>query len=724
MQLGFQIVLAVAVGNFGLASFILLRNIRDIVNISFAGYAYSIAVWSFGLFMFSISKEPDTALLWAKLYYSAPVFIGVSLFLFCMSYPDAEARKDLQKKFRKIALPLYTVSAIFVATFLSVEGFLIDGIKPGELNYEIILDPVGYLIYSVYFVGLYFGGLAFLLRKLLTGERQYKQQILLAFIGTVIAGIFGTYFNLILPLIGNYQLIYAGPFFSFAVVISLSYAIVKHKLFDIRLVVARSLAYVLLLGTIALGYGVILITLTSTFFETDEVSTNLQLIYIALAVVFSFTLQPLKRFFDRATNQLFYRDSYDIETVINELSKTAATELDLSKLMKFIISTIQNSVKVEFIYLSVLDNNGKVFDTAFSDGAEDKYADPSKIIKLRKTVVIKDEISQGSKDFRFLEQQGISAVLKLRSNKELVGYMAIGGKQSGNYLNVEDKRLLEIISNQLAVAIQNARNFEQIQRFNITLQDEIKAATNELRSKNKKLKELDQAKDDFISMASHQLRTPLTTVKGYLSMLLEGDAGKLQSEQARLADMALGSAERMVYLITDLLNVSRLNTGKFVIEAGPIDLPSIVEDEMKQLQRNAKIKNITLTYTKPKNFPTVALDEGKIRQVIMNFTDNALYYTPQEGSVHVSLEASSKQVTLKVKDNGIGVPKHEQAKLFGKFYRAGNARNVRPDGTGLGLFMAKKVIIAQGGAVLFESEEGKGSTFGFTFPAEKIVVKE
>ncbi|HSW78667.1 MAG TPA: ATP-binding protein [Candidatus Babeliales bacterium] len=112
-----------------------------------------------------------------------------------------------------------------------------------------------------------------------------------------------------------------------------------------------------------------------------------------------------------------------------------------------------------------------------------------------------------------------------------------------------------------------------------------------------------------------------------------------------------------------------------------------------------------------------------MRQVIMNFMDNAIYYTLPEGTVTVSLEATDSAINFTVTDTGLGVPKSEQAHLFKKFYRAANARKIRPDGTGLGLFMAKKVVVAQGGAILFSSTEGQGSTFGFTFPRAKIEVK-
>jgi signal transduction histidine kinase len=242
-----------------------------------------------------------------------------------------------------------------------------------------------------------------------------------------------------------------------------------------------------------------------------------------------------------------------------------------------------------------------------------------------------------------------------------------------------------------------------------------------LRKANERLKELDQTKDDFISMASHQLRTPLTSVKGYVSMVLEGDVGKISTKQKELLDQAFISSQRMVYLIADLLNVSRLKTGKFIIEAKPTNLADVVEGEIRQLIETAKGRGLKLTYQKPTAFPTLMLDDTKIRQVIMNFADNAIYYTPSGGHIAVSLEDKGESIEFTVSDNGIGVPKSEQHHLFGKFYRAGNAKKARPDGTGLGLFMAKKVVVAQGGAIIFRSEEGKGSTFGFNFAKKPLL---
>jgi len=203
-------------------------------------------------------------------------------------------------------------------------------------------------------------------------------------------------------------------------------------------------------------------------------------------------------------------------------------------------------------------------------------------------------------------------------------------------------------------------------------------------------------------------------------MVLEGDAGKITSTQKHLLDEAFNSSERMVHLINDFLNVSRLQTGKFMIDLRPIDLAKLVGEELDSLASNASSRNLKFLYKMPKKFPILELDEGKMRQVIMNYADNAIYYSKEGTAIEVALVVEGNRCRFTVKDKGIGVPVDETAQLFTKFYRATNARRQRPDGTGVGLFLAKKVINAHGGDVIFESEEGKGSTFGFSLPIKPI----
>jgi signal transduction histidine kinase len=299
-------------------------------------------------------------------------------------------------------------------------------------------------------------------------------------------------------------------------------------------------------------------------------------------------------------------------------------------------------------------------------------------------------------------------LVKLQTRQKLVGIMATGFLHPLADLEEFDSMLLNRLGEAVGVAFDNKMLFEENQQV-----------LAQLRKVNIRLRELDKTKDEFISMASHQLRTPLTTVKGYLSMILDGDTGVVKKQQKELMQHAFDGANRMVYLIADLLNVSRLQSGKFVIENRPTNLAEVVGSEVSQFNEQAANKQIKLTYHKPDNFPVLELDETKIRQVVMNFIDNAIYYTPKGGSVTADLAMTDKEVSYTVTDTGIGVPKSMQHRLFTKFYRADNARKMRPDGTGLGLYMAKKVIVAQGGAIIFKSTEGEGSMFGFSFPRSK-----
>jgi signal transduction histidine kinase len=293
---------------------------------------------------------------------------------------------------------------------------------------------------------------------------------------------------------------------------------------------------------------------------------------------------------------------------------------------------------------------------------------------------------------------------KLMVQGHMVGVMITGFYADPDVVTEQDTRLLERLSEPIGIALDNRLLFE-----------ENRLVVSQLRRSNAKLKALDETKDEFITMASHQLRTPLTSVKGYLSMVLEGDVGKLNAQQEKLLTQSYASAQRMVYLISDLLNLSRLNTGKFVIEPTEVDLREVVRAEMEQLVETARAREVEMVYDGAPEVAGLMLDETKIHQVVMNFLDNAIYYTPAGGKIRVSLHETSTAIECRIRDNGIGVPRAAQHRLFSKFYRADNAQRARPDGTGLGLFMAKKVIVAQGGAIIFESEEGKGSTFGFRF---------
>jgi len=320
---------------------------------------------------------------------------------------------------------------------------------------------------------------------------------------------------------------------------------------------------------------------------------------------------------------------------------------------------------------------------------------------------------------RMMVSHKIALVMPLYQDQDIIGYVCLGEHRTSTY-GRRDQRVLRTVADELIIAIRNALSVQEVKDLNENLQQRIDAATRELRASNAQLQKLDESKDEFISMASHQLRTPLTSIKGYVSMLMDGDAGKVTNDQKHLLEEAFISSERMVRLIGDFLNVSRLQTGKFMVDKHPLSLAKIVAQEIEGLGPNANARGLKFIYNEPKNIPLMQLDENKIQQVIMNFSDNAIYYSKENSTIKINLQIVGDFVEFTVKDTGIGVPQAEQDQLFNKFFRATNARKQRPDGTGVGLFLAKKVIDAHDGKIIFQSMEGKGSTFGFRLPLPKI----
>lgn len=599
---------------------------------------------------------------------------------------------------------------------------------PGYLN-SISLTPYGYIehpgplgwAFQLYVYGLACGTVIYLIRKIKQVEAGYKNQV--RFMAYGIGGVL--LFNLIfnfsgLPLhLDRFSIFFAVPSY-LLLVGSVGYAMVHHDLFDVRPLVARSVTYSLLLGTLGGLYGAAVFGASRVLFRSSQIGSEQQLVYTALAVLLAFTFQPLRRFFERVSDRLFFRDTYVTEVVLKQLGDMILSEIVLDKLLKKTLNKLCKSLRVSSGHFVVL-RSGQIFNLADYGKPVNAKLTMDMIRSLGQQVVVADQLDDGPQR-EVLSHLGIRVSVLLRTNDQLVGFLMLGNKLSGDVYTDQDLDLLKILSAQLAVAISNAISYEQVSRFNDLLKDRVNRATARLRVANHHLKELDNAKDEFISMASHQLRTPLTTIKGYVSMMLEGDAEPLKPQQRKFAELAFESTERMVYVIADLLNVSRLSAGRFVMEAEPTDLIQLVRDEVHLLTNHAENKGLKLMLMAPKTLPTLEIDAGKIRQVIINYIDNAIYYT-KSGTIRVTLSQSADWVRLSVNDSGIGVPEAAKKHLFTKFYRADNAQNVRPDGTGLGLYLAKKIIEAENGTVLFESTEGQGSMFGFELPLKPAPAK-
>lgn len=623
----------------------------------------------------------------------------------------------------------FLFSVILAVTLVYDEAWVVSSVNfISETNVTVVVNNPGYFLYGLAFSTAYVVAVLFLINAIsrsLKSERNKYVQIL---ISILIVGFTGLFTNLYLPSIGNYTFIWAAPSLVILVVLTSSISIVKYRTFDIKFAAVRGVAYALSLLMLAIIYylAAYLISITVLKGEVND-SFSVSPLNILLAIILAFIFQPIKHFFDKITDDVFYRDRYDSDEFYGRLNEVLTSTTDLRNLLIQAAREIGATMKAEQAFFYVQYNHVHHVSAGTHHHknlpVKDAHLLNEYVAKSGDAIVVTDLLPDKDPLHRLLVSHRIALLMPLMRKNTVLGYLALGEQLSGGYAN-RDIKVLKTVSDELVIAIQNALSVQEVKDLNAHLEQRIDAATKELQTSNAKLRHLDTTKDEFLSMASHQLRTPLTSVKGYLSMVLEEDAGKINDMQKHLLSEAFSSSERMVHLIHDFLNVSRLQTGKFMLEQRSTDLVKLVKDEVDSLERVAEARDIKLKFTHKGDIPLLNIDENKIQQVVMNYIDNALFYSRDTTQpVQISVARVEDTVEVKVIDTGIGVPKSEQAQLFSKFYRASNARKQRPDGTGVGIYLAKKVVTAHGGDIIFESEEGKGSTFGFSLPLDKLTVE-
>ena len=292
---------------------------------------------------------------------------------------------------------------------------------------------------------------------------------------------------------------------------------------------------------------------------------------------------------------------------------------------------------------------------------------------------------------------GIMISVPLKVGDRTIGVLGVGNRVSARPFSGHNRQLLLALVDYAAIAIENARLYEGV-------------------------RQADRAKSEFISFVSHELRTPMTSIRGYADMLMKGMCDPLTPQQGQFVSTIHGNVMRMQILVSDLLDVSRIETGNLRLEREPTDLTSALKDALQATQGQIEARSQQLTVKVPENLPLIHADPARLTQILINLLSNAYKYTSEGGYIRVRAWQQDGYVHCAVSDTGIGISPDDQAKLFTKFFRSEDPAAQEMPGTGLGLCIVKNLVELQGGQVEVESQLGQGTTFAFTVPvaAENI----
>jgi signal transduction histidine kinase len=306
------------------------------------------------------------------------------------------------------------------------------------------------------------------------------------------------------------------------------------------------------------------------------------------------------------------------------------------------------------------------------------------------------------------------------TQRGVAGIIFFGNRYNAAAVTEGDEELVGILAGQLAQSLENSQLFEQTYRSSQMLETKVNERTKELSHALKTVEDISKKKSEFISAVSHELRTPLTSIKGYASILMTGKVGDIpEAVKERLGKINLHS-DNLVKLINDLLDISRIESGRVEMKTSPQKMRPIADNIADLLTPQLQNKGVALRVNIAQDLPEIEVDSSQVERVFINLVGNAIKFTPPGGSITINghINRDRNESIFEVADTGIGITKEDLSKIFDEFYRVDNEINLNVKGTGLGLALAKNIVEAHYGKMWVTSEVGAGTTFHFTIPVK------
>ncbi len=415
------------------------------------------------------------------------------------------------------------------------------------------------------------------------------------------------------------------------------------------------------------------------------------------------TLQRISRTISR---------TFDKEEIFSRLDKSFLEDLGFDKVLIF--SWEGNFLKCR-IALNYDEEDVAAIIRAL-EGQKGKDAILSRLrqgktISLTRSLVSGKAFEDEAKKIFGLESYIINPI-QLKENT--VGFVSIGNAQDEYPITEGDTELIKILCTQIGEALENAQLFEETWKVKQELETNVKIRTKELSDALQEIKLISKRKSDFISAVSHELRTPLTSIKGYASILLTGKLGEIPAPIKERLEKINHHSDDLTKLINDLLDISRIESGKVELKLEPVRLSELIDTVLDLLSPQIKEKQLETRVELEKGLPEIQADLRQLERVLINLLGNSIKFTKEGGSISIKAKPADNAIQIDISDTGIGIPAKDLPHVFEEFYRADN---VAAKGTGLGLSLVKYIIAAHKGKIWADSELNKGSTFSFTLPS-------
>ncbi len=676
------------------------NNPKSATNLSFVGSAVSIIFWSIVMYLSVNTASPDGTLFYIRLSMLAGTVMAIAFLLLSISFPYPTL--PLSKKWLLVLGTMGVITSIVSMSPYMFTGIVVEG---GNIEPTAGWGIVTFMITSL---GSNIATFIVLVAKFIKSKGRIKEQLRFIVVGTLTMFTLLIVANfLVVIILKTSSFIFLGPVFTLIFLLSVGYAILRHKLLDIRTLIARAVSYTFLLAAVVIIEAAVL--WLGTTILPPSVDRTVMAFIGSILIVMSYN--SLRAFINRTTDKLFFQDRYDTEDLLKSLTQIMVREMQIDKLTHEILLRLTHEMKVVDAAFIILKGK-EVRSIEFVGFASHIPLSPSsldQIIQLGDKPLIFEEIqNEGVKEF--FRANNLSLIIPLGVQVEKIGFLVLGPKSSGDIYTERDLEFLEIFAPQAAIAIKNAESYREIQEFNTTLSGKVFERTRQLEeSQAKELK----LKDEFVFIATHDLATPVTAISGFTSMInnrTENISPALKNDLSAITE----ASGRLKVLVNDLLQVARSDSGTIKVELSKVDAGEIIESAIRQAGPFAAEKKVEII-TSLAGDNHIQADPKKLAEIIENLISNGIKYNKEGGSLTVTTVSKVKTLTIEFKDTGLGIDEKEQGKVFTKFFRSEEAEVRQRPGTGLGLFVVRMLTEKMGGTITFKSKPGIGTTFWLEF---------